>query len=429
MDHEGPCCRNSNLSPASAEESQSIEAAMSLLLDTNGNYVGEDVAIFGHSVSADNDTRAPKAFIQEQCRIIGAAAVGKADHSPDKGHVMKCLSNFFFKLKKEDASLRGVHALTPVRIKMIVTDISAALSNFTSLGVDDQAAKRACLDQIDAIILHHCGNHKLCKDEKCCTYTRVKNANPEWDEDVIAAAAVQESFRPLGGKSMSLSDRGIAVLEAALKKYINEATVERVADGGCSNLSENFWSVCTKFSEGKRLNQDHSNHYAMTNKISFCRMGAGNVEKTHEEVSTRLCLPTAAIQHHYFDKRQVRSTKLKKSQQSQKAKDSRTICKMTRAHKMGKTESAQCHKSNKVPLDEDAKSVVVKNSKKSNVKKLSTCGNCKQFGHTRAQCVMPPNSKRSRAVLVNFDDFDGECQPSKRKKKGPDLIAVDDWII
>ena len=34
-----------------------------------------------------------------------------------------------------------------------------------------------------------------------------------------------------------------------------------------------------------------------------------------------------------------------------------------------------------------------------------------------------------RAVLVNFDDFDGECQPSKRKKKGPDLIAVDDWII
>jgi len=45
------------------------------------------------------------------------------------------------------------------------------------------------------------------------------------------------------------------------------------------------------------------------------------------------------------------------------------------------------------------------------------------------QCVMPPNSKRSRAVLVNFDDFDGECQPSKRKKKGLDLIAVDDWII
>jgi hypothetical protein len=116
---------------------------------------------------------------------------------------------------------------------MIVTDIRAALSNFTSLGVDDQAAKRVCLDQIDAIILHHCGNHKLCKDEKCCiTYTRVKNANPEWDEDAIAAAAVQESFRPLGGKSMSLSDRGIAVLEAALKKYINEATVERVADGG-----------------------------------------------------------------------------------------------------------------------------------------------------------------------------------------------------
>jgi len=43
MDHEGPCCHNSNLSPASAEESLSIEAAMSLLLDTNGNYVGDVV--------------------------------------------------------------------------------------------------------------------------------------------------------------------------------------------------------------------------------------------------------------------------------------------------------------------------------------------------------------------------------------------------
>jgi hypothetical protein len=116
-------------------------------------------------------------------------------------------------------------------------------------------------------------------------------------------------------------------------------------------------------------------------------------------------------------------------QQSQQAKDRRTICKMTRAHKMGKTESAQCHKSNKVPLDEDAKSLVVKDSTKSTVKKLSTCGNCKQLGHTRTQCFMPPNSKRSRAVLVDFDDFDGECRPSKRKKKGPDLIAVDDWII
>ena len=64
--HKGTCYRNSKLQLASAEEQQSIEVARSLLIDSTGNYVSNDMAIFGHCKSADNDTRVAHAFIQEQ---------------------------------------------------------------------------------------------------------------------------------------------------------------------------------------------------------------------------------------------------------------------------------------------------------------------------------------------------------------------------
>jgi hypothetical protein len=66
MKHKGTCYRNSALQPAFAEEQQNIEVVRSLLIDSNGNYVGNDMTIFGHCISADNDTRAAHAFIREQ---------------------------------------------------------------------------------------------------------------------------------------------------------------------------------------------------------------------------------------------------------------------------------------------------------------------------------------------------------------------------
>lgn len=117
MKHKGIWYRNSNLQPVSAEEQQRIDVAKSLFIDSTGNYVGDDTAIFGHCISADNDTRAARAFIQEQSRIIGVSADGVADHSPDKGHVMKCNNNALYKLAKDNPWIRGVHAFGPKWIK------------------------------------------------------------------------------------------------------------------------------------------------------------------------------------------------------------------------------------------------------------------------------------------------------------------------
>ncbi len=102
MDHQVTCYEKSNLQPASAEEQQSIEAAKSLLIDSNGDYFGNNLAIFGYCVIADNDTRAANNL-----------ADGLADHSPDNGHVIKCSKNALYELAKDHPSLRGVHDLCP----------------------------------------------------------------------------------------------------------------------------------------------------------------------------------------------------------------------------------------------------------------------------------------------------------------------------
>ena len=129
MEHPGVCYRNSTLNPASAEEQQAVTAARDLLLDENGEYVGDEKAIFGLMLNSDNDTGAPSSFIREQNRIIGEAADGQAEKSPDKGHIYKCANNGLFKLRGEDKSLSGVHALTNLRIKSLTSDVKAVVDD------------------------------------------------------------------------------------------------------------------------------------------------------------------------------------------------------------------------------------------------------------------------------------------------------------
>lgn len=88
MEHEGICYRNSKHNPASAEEYQAADIARMLLLDDEGEYLGDDVAIFMGKVAADNDTRAPKAAIREQAHIIGDAAEGLGDHDQSVSNLM-----------------------------------------------------------------------------------------------------------------------------------------------------------------------------------------------------------------------------------------------------------------------------------------------------------------------------------------------------
>ena len=228
--------------------------ARELLLDGKGKYVGDDVAIFAKVVSSDNDTRAPFAFIREQNQIVGPSANDLAEHLPDKGHVMKCENNALFKIRQDDKSYSGVNLLSNLRIKSIVSDIKEVVDDYERNGLGDVTAREACIDQLEAIVTHQCGDHSKCIHEKWCSYLKIKNTNPDWTDSEIAVEAAMTSCRPHGSKYMSLSSTGMAKLTSKILSCFNSKTIDKIAGGGCSNLSENFWGVntATKLYKGRK---------------------------------------------------------------------------------------------------------------------------------------------------------------------------------
>ena len=256
MKHPGHCYRNSNVLAAIAEESQSVVAARSLLLDNDGNYLGDDTDIFGKTLISDNDTRGPKAFIREQIKIIGVSANNLAEQIPNKGHVIKCHNNALFKLQDEDKTFSGAHGLTNLRIKSINSDIKNVINDYKDNGIGNPKNKKDCIDQLQAIVPHQCGNHSQCKFEKWCSYIEVRNKNPSWDSIKIAEEAARKSKRAHSGKNMSLSSYGFCILTSKIIERFNDKLINKIAEGGCSNMSEIFWMMTTNFFQGKHLNLD-----------------------------------------------------------------------------------------------------------------------------------------------------------------------------
>ena len=83
LEHTGTCHLCGKHGPASSEEHMAKDAARNLLLDKDGNYRGDDTAVFLSKVHSDNDTRAPNNFIQTQNDIIGLDVDKLAEHHPD----------------------------------------------------------------------------------------------------------------------------------------------------------------------------------------------------------------------------------------------------------------------------------------------------------------------------------------------------------
>ena len=120
--------------------------------------------------------------------------------------------------------------------------------------------------------------------------------NIQIGQDKVAAEAAKCSDRPFDGKHMGLSSKGIATITTKLRSLYNAKSIKKIAHGGCSNLSENFWNMNTKFSESNRLNEDLTDHCEVTNKLSFCRKGDGNAAQTHNQVSSCLGLSIAVTE-------------------------------------------------------------------------------------------------------------------------------------
>ena len=78
---------------------------------------------------------------------------------------------------------------------------------------------------------------------------------------------------------MDLSEYGISVLQKEIRGRFNLKIIDKLAKMACSNSCEAFFGVLTKFSEGKRINLEHSDLWKSTILLVFCR--SGNIEETH----------------------------------------------------------------------------------------------------------------------------------------------------
>jgi hypothetical protein len=77
-------------------------------------------------------------------------------------------------------------------------------------------------------------------------------------------------------------------------KRFNSKNIDKNAEMACSNDCEGFYGVLAKFSEGKRLNLEHTDLWRSMIMLVFCR--TGNIEETHEELSELLGLNITNIE-------------------------------------------------------------------------------------------------------------------------------------
>lgn len=429
MAHEGTCYRNSTLAPSNAEVPLGAKIARDLLVDEDGEYVGDDLAIFCVNLNSDNDATLPNKFIEVQNRIIGEAADGKAEHIPDGGHVTKCQNNEFFRIREKDPSFKGNHALSNLRIRSLNSMVKRPIKKYREAGVGNEAARKKCLDQIGAVITHSCGDHSKCFDEEFCTHLKVKREHPDWSNEEIQSEVAKTTRLPFGGKNMSLSNKGIATLESALSKRYNVKSIDKIAKGGCSNLSEMHWSVNGKFSEGKRKCEDHTDMWQTTNKLTFCRTGDGNVADTHSRISSSLGLSVNSVQSGFLAGASKRKDQVRARQTSDKFLKNRIFRKMARDHLMGKTDTKSCYRSEKLPLSKSSKSSVGKKAARSPFK----CSNCVLEGHKCNRCQLPLVRKRKVTDLVDWDldelNFaESNGVRARKRRKELDLVPIDEWL-
>ena len=268
--HKGHCYKNSNLASASAEEHQARIAASDLLLNTNGTYAGDDKAIFAQECNADNDTRSPKNFIRTQNQIFGKAADKKACFVSDWGHLAKNNNNSLFEFVKRNPSFRGKNLLSPLRIKAINTDCMKIVKDYWANGYEEESRRQEAIQQIVAIPRHHSGKHNKCKHKKWCKYIEVHEEHPDWKPSQIKEEAAKRSRRAFGGRDMDLGESGIKKVTKVLLKRFNIRSIDGIAKQGCSNLSKHFFRGNVKFTEGKRINQDHTDLWIVANRLTFC---------------------------------------------------------------------------------------------------------------------------------------------------------------
>ena len=190
------------MGPAIKTENSASIMARSLLLDENGDYVGDDLAVFVDTIVGDGDTRAAKKFIAEQEKIIGEIVKDIAECFPDIGHAVKCISGEWYKLADKDKSLKGKNLLESTRIRAMCSDIVKAfkwlLDKLKELDerTDDRVRPLLieCLDRVHNIVPHRCAMHANCEPD-ICGFVKLKEEHPDRTDELHKEPGPQDIRR------------------------------------------------------------------------------------------------------------------------------------------------------------------------------------------------------------------------------------------
>ncbi|EJK46210.1 hypothetical protein THAOC_35133, partial [Thalassiosira oceanica] len=409
LQHEGRCYRNTALSPAQAEESALEELAEMLLIDPKTNeFRSDDEAILVLQVVTDGDTKGAKRFINKQVSLVPSFA-GKAEQVPDIGHFVKAINNAFYKLKETSPELGGTSLLDAPRIKVMCSDVSKNIRRYgekvseLDKGLADYQEQKeklrdAALNDIDAIVPHHCGDHSSCGDQ--CKYKEIENSyiskykesppagreglNPENKEDRAKIAKLYEAdiksdyakearFR---GATMSMSKAGQAKVKKVISQRLDKSNIDRVSETLSSNDCEGFFNMLTKYSHGKRIYYGQADSWQCFGKLVA---GRKSNDRFEDEVQSLAGMVSTYVRDTQVVKCLRIKDKKRAREQSDKCKDRRKV------HQMAKLKASQKslslpgrHKSNTLNAKDNCKSAPEEPPKKKK-KRRTRCKNCKDF--------------------------------------------------
>jgi hypothetical protein len=401
MDHEGTCYRKTKYSTAASEEFLSADAARGLLLDDSGMPRSKETCAGMETIVADQDSNSVKKAMLAQKEILGQGAEGVARHVPDLNHVVKCHNNAVHDIAKKDPTIRGKTGLNNLKIRFISSDVYTAIHDYHPQ-VGDAEARQRCLDQIRAIIPHHCGDHTYCKHEKYCTAIRIKNENKFLPPSELAKKTAKATKRG-DGVTMSLSDSGIEKLQKVLSKRFNANSIDRIAECGCSNKCEGYWGQVTRLSEGKRVLGNGTDLWYTFMQLVFCNGNGKDAEKTAQELSSLLNTQVCEVEEKEYQRQNKKRTKDYVRHSGSKAKAARKFAKLTKAHRQGKDPNKSSHYK--------TEKAIIKSTKPKKKKAASKCSNCHCVGHNKSQCVFAPAPKKQKVKAFDW----GGVVSSKKK--------------